>query len=84
MDLESRLIKTSTRNWTLDSIRFKLKSKGYPLKLRGLVLDLSLNLIESRVFFLVNVFKSLDSRSNVFFFSAREIFHEILGIYEIC
>ena len=69
MDLESRLLKTLIRKRTLDSIRFKLHpqkdSKGNPRKLRGWVLDL----IESRVFFLVDVFKSMDSRSNVFFSS---------------
>ena len=67
LDLESRLLKTSTRKNTLDSIRFKLKSRTKPLNLSGFPFDLSLNPIESRVLFLVNVFKSLDSRSNVFF-----------------
>ena len=41
LDLESRLLETLTRKRTLDSIK-KLKSKGNPLKLRGLVSDLDI------------------------------------------
>lgn len=68
---ESRLLKNLTRNSTLDSIGIWLELRVKPLNLHGYPFDSSRDPIESRIFSLVNFFKSLDSGHKRLFFPAR-------------